>query len=246
MSYESDRFFLPWVPDDPFAVGPPPINRKPIPGPSGMVATAQTIDNYARISNQDYSTVTGADQFIAESLELLRAIDPAPQAQLNSQTGVYGVPSGGLGLPDTPAIREGYFPNQPWAEMPANGIPFDEIASIATPAAGAAETTVLRFVVPAGLNGVILGVYNEYTGVGFVQGVGDITWRIYRADKPVRNYNNILTFMGTLQTARVVEGGILIYAGEEIRYTVQHNAGSPLPGPGTRTLAALKGYYWPR
>jgi hypothetical protein len=59
-----------------------------------------------------------------------------------------------------PKIGPGMFPAFPWVEAPPGSIPFNKVAAIPTPAAGAGETDVLTFTVPDGFDGVILANMN--------------------------------------------------------------------------------------
>lgn len=144
----------------------------------------------------------------------------------------------------------GYWP-YPWIEMPPGGEPFDEFASIVTPNANGVEILVLSFDIPFAYDGIILGVFNGFTGPGFVEGSGNLIWRIRVGQanlqgKPVRNYNNIRNTLGSLAQARSVQGGILVQSGQIVQYTVTHAIGSPIVPAGTRIICNIAGFYWPR
>jgi hypothetical protein len=144
----------------------------------------------------------------------------------------------------------GYWP-YPWIEMPPGGEPFDEFASIVTPNANGTETLVLTFTIPYAYDGIVLGVFNGFTGPGFVEGSGNLIWRIRLGQasllgKPVRNYNNIRVTLGSLAQARSVQGGILVQSGQIVQYSVTHAIGSPIVPAGTRIICNITGFYWPR
>lgn len=144
----------------------------------------------------------------------------------------------------------GYWP-YPWIEMPPGGEPFDEFNSIVTPNANGVETVVLNFEVPYAYDGIILGVFNGFTGPGFVEGSGNLIWRIRLGQanlqgKPVRNYSNIRVTLGSLAQARSVQGGIVVQSGQTVQYTVTHAIGSPIIPAGTRIICNITGFYWPR
>lgn len=145
---------------------------------------------------------------------------------------------------------KGYWP-EPWVEMPPGGLPFDEFGSIATPAANGAENAVLTFQVPYGFDGIILAHANMFTGPGFVEGSGDLVWRIRIGKpslqgRPQRNYGNITTTRGGVEEARTVYGGIQATSDDTVQYSVTHTVGSPIPPAGTRIICNLAGFYWPR
>lgn len=134
----------------------------------------------------------------------------------------------------------------PWVEAPPNSQPFNKIGSIATPAAGAAETVVLSWTVPPGYDGAIFGVMNIYTNPSFIEGSGNLIWRIRLAGRPAFDYGNIITTLGSVQEMAVVYGGLLVKSQQQVTYSIVHAAGSPLPpGPGTRIVCGTKGYFWP-
>ena len=146
--------------------------------------------------------------------------------------------------------EQGYWP-YPWVEMPPGGLPFDEFASIVTPAANSTETLVLSYPIPFGYDGIILAVTNLFTGPGFVEGSGNLIWRIRIGaaalqGTPVRNYSNIRNTLGSLQQPRTVFGGILVESDQTLQYTVTHAIGSPIVPAGTRIICNVAGFYWPR
>lgn len=149
----------------------------------------------------------------------------------------------------TAGVEQANGVDPPWIKMPPDGSPFDERAAIATPAAGGAETVILQFRVPEGHDGVILGIHCGFTGPGFNQGSGDLTWALKKGPpgiigEPVRNYGRILFSLGTIQENRQVHGGILIRGNDYIVISVIHSALSPIIPGGTSCTAALAGYYW--
>lgn len=144
----------------------------------------------------------------------------------------------------------GYWP-YPWSEMPPGGLPFDVFDSIATPAANGTETRVLQFQVPFGYDGIVLAVANVFTGPGFVEGSGNLVWRIRVGSpslqgRPQLNYSNIRNTLGSTQTPRDVQGGIQIVSGQFLEYSVTHALGSPIVPGGTRIICNIQGFYWPR
>lgn len=147
-------------------------------------------------------------------------------------------------------VLDGYQPD-PWVEMPPGGLPFDPFGTIVTPAANSVETLVLQFRIPYQYDGIILGVTNLFTGPGFVEGSGDLVWRIRVGQpnllgRPQRNYENILQTMGDLGDPRTVQGGIVVTSNQFVEYSVTHTIGSPIVPAGTRIICNVQGFYWPR
>lgn len=131
----------------------------------------------------------------------------------------------------------------PWIEPPAGAEPFEFVAAIPTPAAGV-TAVVLQFGVPYGYDGVIRRVSHNYTGGGFVQGSGDLVWRLFRDGAAVRNFESLTIEFGSIQTPRPIDA-IRIFSGQVITYEVEHSASSGLPVAGTQIVCALGGYFYP-
>ena len=129
----------------------------------------------------------------------------------------------------------------PWIQPPEGHLPFLESGVAATPAVGAAGI-ILRLNVPQGYDGVINGLSNNHIPGGFVDGSGQLIWRILADGRAIRNFNNIIVELGTLQIPRSVDG-IRIFSGQAIDYTLDHIANAALGG---NTVCTLKGYYYPR
>ena len=134
--------------------------------------------------------------------------------------------------------------NAPWIVQPSGFVSFDQPGIIATPAANGVENNVITINVPLGFDGVIKKLSNEYTGGGFVEGSGDLIWRIYRNNTPVRNYDNITVQLGGLRSNRDI-AGIRIYSGQQIRFTVTHDPASGLAVAGTSVICFLSGWFYP-
>lgn len=106
----------------------------------------------------------------------------------------------------------------------------------------AAEATVLTLTVPTGLDGVIKKYSNNLTGGGFVNGSGDIIWRIRRNGRAIRNFDNILFESGTVDFPRELAAGIRIYSNDIITFTVEHVANAALAG---NVICSFVGYFYP-
>lgn len=131
----------------------------------------------------------------------------------------------------------------PWVEPPPGFQAFDYSRHIATPAVGV-DTEVLVFSVPDGYDGVIRRLSNNYTGPGFVQGSGQLIWRILIDRMVVKNYGQILIEMGSPQWPRDTDG-ILLRSGQVVRYMV-NVSDAALAGSATGIICAVGGYFWPK
>ena len=129
----------------------------------------------------------------------------------------------------------------PWIVPPSGADPFDETA-VATIGAIGAIVTIVSFPVPYGYDGVIKRFYNNYIGSNYVDGSGDLVWRILADGRPIKNFGNIITQMGSANTPRLTDG-IRVYSGQVITYVVLHAANGLLTD---QSSASLAGYFYPR
>lgn len=131
----------------------------------------------------------------------------------------------------------------PWLRMPPDGRQYQEIGSISTPAADGNNYSVHSFKVPTGYDGVITSVANFYTGAGFVEGSGDIVWRMLIGRAWCRNFGNIETTLGSLTSpCPLFRGGVRIYSEQVVNYYVNIPIGSPIAGG--RIVCAFFGWFY--
>lgn len=130
----------------------------------------------------------------------------------------------------------------PWVEAPQNFLPFDETGLVDLPVVGSADTTILSMIVPDGQDGIIKGYSLNFTGGGFVQGSGDIVWRVLIDGQAVRNFSNITTEKGSPEQVRPISGGIRIFSGQLVTAVVNHVADVTLSG---KVSANFSGWYYP-
>ncbi len=83
----------------------------------------------------------------------------------------------------------------PWLAMPANGEPFNQVGYVALPAIGA-EANIFTFQVPEGRHGIIKWIGNNFVGGGWVEGSGNVLWRIEVDGVAVRNHEAIASSLG--------------------------------------------------
>jgi hypothetical protein len=135
----------------------------------------------------------------------------------------------------------------PWITMPPQGRRFQEVNTINLPAINT-DTAVLDFRVPLGYDGVINGIVNRVIGPGFVEGSGDVEWRIRLNLHYLQDYGQIQTSLGDLTNPCSMQGGgIRVKSGQLIRYMVMITAnGAAHLDPNDRILASLSGWYFPR
>ena len=133
----------------------------------------------------------------------------------------------------------------PWVKQPALGRRMNKIGSIPLPANGSGDQLVLSFIVPQGWDGAIINTVNEFTGQNFVEGSGDITWRLRINQRWVKDLGNVQTTLGTTATPWTVNNGsIRIQAHQLIQWFV--NISNTSVAINGRIISACFGWFYPR
>lgn len=131
----------------------------------------------------------------------------------------------------------------PWLKMPAGGRQYQEIGSIPTPANDGANHVVHQFKVPTGYDGVITSVANFFTGAGFLEGSGDIVWRVTIGRAWCRNFGSIDTTLGSLTSpCPLFRGGVRVYSEQVVQYLVNIPVASAIAGG--RIVCAFFGWFY--
>jgi hypothetical protein len=136
----------------------------------------------------------------------------------------------------------------PWIKMPAQGKRYSPISSIPLPVSGyGTDVLVTQIRVPLGYDGVINYIVQNYTGQGFQEGSGDLTWRIQLNQRWVKNYGNTTNQIGTLsQGPQSPNSLIIVQSNQLVSYYVNVAASAAADLMGGRIVCALFGYWWPR
>lgn len=114
----------------------------------------------------------------------------------------------------------------------------------AFPAKGAGQQTILSFQVPAGHAAIVRWLAFVYIGGGYLDGAGNIVWRVLVNGAAVQGYEDTQTQVGTL--AMPSDTQILAYEGDTVEVTVEVPAAAPTPPPAGATAACrLKGWFFP-
>lgn len=142
--------------------------------------------------------------------------------------------TGGLQRMMCSGINKGLNPD--WVTMPPEGRRFQKIATTTPQQIKDAvgynadyEVTARggNEIVPVGYAGVLTGIVNYYTGTGFVEGSGDIVWRVRINQRWVKDYGNMVTTVGTLQApCMIYRGGVRLLPQQLLRYYISLGAGA--------------------
>ncbi len=153
----------------------------------------------------------------------------------------------------TLCCRMGYpgiwYEKAPWIVQPKQAIRFNEIQSIVLPgiAQQGTNVVVLSHRVPLGYDGVIKGFVNQFTGTGFFEGSGDLSWRVSANRRWLKDYGNIQTTLGSLVYNQEAYGdGVRVYSNQLIQYFVNVAVGADARlQPDGRVICALQGWFYP-
>ncbi len=130
--------------------------------------------------------------------------------------------------------------------MPANGRRFQEIGTLALPADDGTDNLVLEARVPSGYDGVLMTRSHQYTGTGFMEGNGDLTWRLQNNFQWFRDAGAVTITQGRLNQPYDLEGGgYRVYSNQVLRYFVNVAVGAAARLNGGRIICALSGWFYP-
>lgn len=147
-----------------------------------------------------------------------------------------------LPMPVDPNAQPGQLPI--WLYPPVNWENIDQLAYVNLPAIGA-TATIISFTVPIGRNGIINKVANNFVGGGWVEGSGDVVWRILvdgGTPPGATSYDNILGSLGS-PAQPVGISGFRIFENQVITVVAFNSA---IVVAGQKVGARLLGYLYPR
>ena len=110
------------------------------------------------------------------------------------------------------------------------------------------DNLVFSFKMPYGYDGIITQLSNVWNGTGFIEGSGDIIWRVKIDRRFIPDFDSIRTTLGSLAVPFDVVGqGIPLLSGQNVQYFVAFAVGSDARlNLNGQTLCAWTGYIWPR
>lgn len=140
------------------------------------------------------------------------------------------------------------YSSPPWVKMPSQGKRFSYIQSIPLPTSGyGTDQLVLSWSVPLGYDGVINYIVQNYTGQGFQEGGGDLTWRLSLNERYVKNLGNTTTSIGTLVSGPISPNTtIILLSGQLVQYFVNVAPSAQSDLSGGRVITSTWGWFWPR
>lgn len=141
----------------------------------------------------------------------------------------------------------------PWVKMPPQGKRYAKIGHLAySPAIADGNDHLVPFTggsffIPQAHDGCIVSTVFQYTGQGFNEASGDITWRIQINQRYAKDYGKVITQIGSLTTPYNINSGqILVQSGNLIQIFVNIPATAIGNLNGGQIIGALFGWTWPR
>ena len=140
----------------------------------------------------------------------------------------------------------------PWSEeqasLPALARSFRPVSGIITPAPAAGDTPVITLHVPHGWDAILAGFYWRYNGLNFIEGSGDIFWRIRINQRFVKDLGNVGFTLGSPATPMpMTEGGQLLQTRQTVQILVNvPNISGTIQVGASRITAGLFGFFWPK
>lgn len=139
----------------------------------------------------------------------------------------------------------------PWeddfAAIPAQARPFRAALGIVTPVPAVGDQTVVSVRTPLGYDGVVTGLFWGYSGQGFLEGSGDILWRLKINQRYVKDLSNTPFQLGSPRLPLPMTEVQQLQSGQVASVIVNVPNLSGLIQVGqSRIFAALIGFWWPR
>lgn len=136
----------------------------------------------------------------------------------------------------------------PWIEMPPGARRFQPRGIIAMAAfVNTVETDLVVYDVPIGWDGVVVTLVADFFGTpALTPGSGAIIWRLKVGLAYAKDYGDIETDIGDLNTPYAIEGsGIRIYSGQRVVLTATV-ANNVVPDPNGVVIGAIAGWVYPK
>jgi hypothetical protein len=145
------------------------------------------------------------------------------------------------------------YKQRPWIAMPKEGRRFKPIATFAVSGAtfDSSNQLILTEQVPIGYDGVIIDIICQIQapgGSGFIEGSGDVTWRLSADGRYLQDMGDLTVSVGSLiAPSPVPRGGIRVYSGNVLNFTAAFApSAAPVLNPAGRVICSITGWYYPR
>jgi len=150
---------------------------------------------------------------------------------------------------NNPGLHKGRPDLPPWIYQPVNWENVDQINYALVPAIGS-TAIIISYVVPPGRNGIINKVACNFVGGGWVEGSGDIVWRILVDGTPppgATSYDSILASLGGPSQPTGI-AGFRFFENQVLQFVAFNNPSGANGGvvvAGQRVGARFTGWNYP-
>lgn len=145
-------------------------------------------------------------------------------------------------------MRQKRYLRAPWEQMPPEGERLNKLASIPLPALENVDTPIVDFTMPVGWDGVATNVMMTITGSGFIEGSGDVIWRMKVGDRWIPDFSNVIFQLNDLRNPHSLVGGYIRLLSLQ-RVQIFASLGTGALGrldPADRINAAVVGWQYPK
>jgi hypothetical protein len=145
-------------------------------------------------------------------------------------------------------MRKKRYLKAPWVEMPPEGERLQKVGSIPLPAAELVDTPIVDFTMPIGWDGVGTNVMMTVAGSGFVEGSGDVVWRMKVGQRWIPDFSNVIFSLNDLRNPHALIGGyIRLLSLQRVQIFAMLGAGAlGRLDPADRLNAAVVGWTYPK
>jgi len=137
-----------------------------------------------------------------------------------------------------------------WIDPPSQWENIDQVGYVALPAIGA-TATIITYTAPSGRNGVIQKIANNFVGGGWVEGTGDILWKILVDGAGIPGANSYSAIPASLGSPAnpVRISGFRIFENQVLTLVAFNNPAGPNGGvvvAGQLVGGRLVGFQYPK
>jgi hypothetical protein len=145
-------------------------------------------------------------------------------------------------------MRKKRYLKAPWVEMPPEGERLQKVGSIPLPVAELVDTPILDFTMPIGWDGVGTNIMMTVAGSGFVEGSGDVVWRMQVGQRWIPDFSNVIFSLNDLRNPHALVGGyIRLLSLQRVQIFAMLGAGAlGRLDPAGRLNAAVVGWQYPK
>ena len=138
------------------------------------------------------------------------------------------------------------YEKQPWEVQPPEGERLQQAFSIVRPANDGADHLVGTFQMPKAWDGVATNVMFSSTDASFVQGSGDLVWRLQVGARWIPDFSNVIFSLNNIQYPHELIGAYIRLLSLQIVSVYVNVPVASAVDPASRINAAILGWKYPK